>query len=74
MQYFIMRLNVGLCEVWSPMHVYVKLNVATWTMLNVSLCDEDECKFMCPKVKSKTLLACQSIFVGLMFDAKMFGL
>jgi len=39
-----------------------------------SMCDEDECKFMCPKVKSKTLPVCQSIFVGLMFDAKMFGL
>jgi hypothetical protein len=38
MQYFIMRLNVGLCEMWSPMLVYVKLNVATWIMLNVSPC------------------------------------
>jgi len=57
--------NVCLCEIECSCLNYVECE---------SMCDEDECKFMCPKVESKILPACQSIVVSLMFDAKMFGL
>ncbi len=60
-----MKPNACLCEIECSYLNYVECEF---------VCDEDECKFMCPKVKSKTLPACQSIFVGLMFDAKMLGL